>query len=160
MTTYLKEDFLKDAELVLEDSLDTDGAAAAIEASAAGSLLTVAQVIDVGDGLVEGYMIVDVDQIDIDEADELYNVQLQGTNVAAFATATLIIDLAQVNLGSGELVAAGTDEYDIGAAGDRFVVPFRNEQNGTVYRYLRVYQTIAGDGPSITDTIWLSIKRK
>ena len=160
MTTYLKEDFLYDADLVLEDSLDTNGDAAAITSSAAGSLLTVAQVIDVGDGLVEGYMIVDVDQIDIDEADELYNVQLQGTNVAAFATAALIIDLAQVNLGSGELVAAGTPAYDIGAAGDRFVVPFRNEQNGTVYRYLRVYQTIAGTGPSITDTIWLSIKRK
>ncbi len=63
MTTYLKEDFCYDADLVLEDSLDSNGDAAAITSSAAGSVLEVAQVIDLGDGLVEGYMIVDIDAI-------------------------------------------------------------------------------------------------
>jgi len=160
MTTYLKEDFLYDADLVLEDSLDTDGAPAAIAGadSYAGSVLAVDTVIDVGDGLVEGYMIVDVDAIDISAADELYIIKLQGNNDGDFATATTY-DLAQVSIGAGEVLANGTGGTDVGAAGDRFVVPFRNEQNGTVYRYVRCMQVLTGTLAEITDTIWLSIKR-
>jgi len=160
MTTYLKEDFLYDADLVLEDSLDTNGDAAAITSSAAGSVLEVAQVIDLGDGLVEGYMIVDVDAIAA-VVDALYIVTLQGSNVSPFATATTY-DLAQVNIGAGESLFNATAGNDAGSAGSRLIVPFRNEQDGTVYRYVRVYQTLSGssDTPSITDTIWLSIKRK
>ena len=161
MTTYLKEDFLFDADLVLEDSLDADGAPAAIAGadSYAGSVLAVDTVIDVGDGLVEGYMIVDVDAIVV-EVDALYIIKLQGNNDGDFADATAY-DLAQVNIGAGESLFNATEATDVGAAGSRFVVPFRNEQDGTVYRYVRVYQTLSGssDTESITDTIWLSIKR-
>jgi len=148
-----------DADLVLEDSLDTNGDAEAITSSAAGSLLTVAQIIDVGDGLVEGYMIVDVDAI-VEDTDALYAITLQGNNDGDFADATAY-DLAQVNIGAGESLFNATPATDVGAAGSRFVVPFRNEQDGTVYRYVRVYQTLSGgsDVESITDTIWLSIKR-
>lgn len=161
MTTTIKEDFVFDADLLLEDSLTSAGAVSAIVASQEGKVLDVAKVIDLGDGLVEGYMIVDIDAIDVAAADELYEIKLQGTNVAAFATAAAIVDLAQVNLGSGELVAAATAGADIGAAGNRFVVPFRNEQNGTVYRYVRAYAKIAnGDGETITYTAWLAMKRK
>ena len=159
MTTYLKEDFLKDAELVLEDSLDTDGVAAAITSSAAGSVLGVAQVIDLGDGLAEGYMIVDVDAIVVG-TDALYAITLQGNNDGDFANATTY-DLVQINIGAGESLFNATAGNDAGSAGSRLIVPFRNEQDGTVYRYVRVYQTLSGssDTPSITDTIWLSIKR-
>ena len=161
MTTYLKEDFLFDADLVLEDSLDANGDAAAITVSAAGSVLGDPQVIDLGDGLVEGYMIVDIDAIDVTTGeDQLYTIKLQGNNAAAF-TAALVVDLAHLQLGCGTLLVNATAGTDIGAAGNRFVVPFRNEQNGTVYRYVRAYQLIAdaSSGESITDTIWLSIKR-
>ena len=155
MTTYLKEDFLYDADLVLEDSLDSDGVAAAIEASAAGSVLGEAQVIDLGDGLAEGYMIVDVDAIVV-AADEDYTIKLQGTQTAAFDGADFV-DLAMLKLGHANALVG---DASAGAAGDRFVIPFRNEQNGEVYRYVRVYLEIAdGTGESITTTIWLSIKR-
>ena len=154
MTTYLKEDFLKDAELVLEDSLDTDGDAEAAESSAAGALLTVAQVIDLGDGLAEGYMIVDIDAIVV-ATDEDYTIKLQGTQTAAFG-GTDFVDLAMLKLGH---VDALVGDASAGAAGDRFVVPFRNEQNGEVYRYVRAYTLMSGTGESITATMWLSIKR-
>jgi len=162
MTTYLKEDFVFDADLVLEDSLDSAGAVSAIIASQAGTVLDVAKVIDLGDGVVEGYMIVDIDEILCSAADVLYEIWLQGSNVAAFATAGLIRNLAGLELGAGELLTNATATTgDQGAAGDRYVVPFRNVINGTVYRYVRVYQEIAnGTGETITDTIWLSIKRK
>jgi len=163
MTTYLKEDFLYDADLVLEDSLDTDGNAAAITGadSTAGALLTVAQIIDLGDGVIEGVMIVDIDEIDV-TTDEtlLYEIFLQGSQEAAFDTAGLERNLAAIELGCGTLLTNGTATTgDQGAAGDRYVIPFRNVINGTVYRYVRVMQETAGAGATITDTIWLSIKR-
>jgi len=156
MTTYLKEDFLYDADLVLEDSLDTNGDAAAIETSAAGSLLNVAQIIDVGDGLVEGYMIVDVDAIVVAD-DEDYTIKLQGTQTAAFDDPDFV-DLAMLKLGHADALVG---DASAGAAGDRFVIPFRNEQNGEVYRYVRAFTLMDADGvgESITATMWLSIKR-
>jgi hypothetical protein len=162
MTTYLKDDFVFDADLVLEDSLDSAGDVSAIVASQAGKVLDVAKIIDLGDGLVEGYMIVDIDAIVNTDADELYEIFLQGAQSATFATAGLVRNLAALELGSGELLTNATATTgDQGAAGDRYVVPFRNELNGEVFRYARVYQQIAnGTGGSITDTIWLSIKRK
>ena len=156
MTTYLKEDFLYDADLVLEDSLDTNGDAEAITSSAAGSLLTVAQIIDLGDGLVEGYMIVDIDAIVV-AADEDYTIKLQGTQTAAFDGEDFV-DLAMLKLGHADALVG---DASAGAAGDRFVIPFRNEQNGEVYRYVRAFTLMDADGvgESITATMWLSIKR-
>lgn len=162
MTTYLKEDFLYDDALLLEDSLDSAGAVSAIVASQVGKVLDVAQIIDLGDGLVEGYMIVDIDAILCSAADVLYEIFLQGAASATFATAGLVRNLAALELGAGELMTNATATTgDQGAAGDRYVVPFRNEINGTVYRYVRAYQEIAnGTGETITDTIWLALKRK
>ena len=161
MTTYLKEDFLYDADLVLEDSLDANGDAEGAVESAVGALLTVAQIVDLGDGVVEGYMIVDVDAIDVDATDLLYELWLQGAQSATFATAGLVRNLAGVELGEGTLLTNGTTGAgDQGEAGDRYVVPFRNVINGVVYRYVRFYQEIAtGTTPLLTSTVWLSIKR-
>jgi len=162
MTTYLKEDFIYDADLLLEDSLTSAGATSAIVASQEGKVLDVAKIIDLGDGLVEGYMIVDIDEILCSAADVLYEIFLQGAQSATFATAGLVRNLAALELGAGELLTNATATTgDQGAAGDRYVVPFRNEINGTVYRYVRAYQQIAnGTGETITDRIWLTLKRK
>jgi hypothetical protein len=161
MPTYLKEDFVYDADLLLEDSLTSAGAVSAIVASQEGKVLDVAKIIDLGDGLVEGYMIVDIDDIDCAAADELYEIYLQGAQSATFATAGLVRNLATLELGSGELLTNATATTgDQGADGERYVVPFRNEVAGVVYRYVRAYQLIAnGTGETITDRIWLSIPR-
>lgn len=162
MTTYLKEDFVYDANLLLEDSLDASGVASPIVASQEGKVLDVAKIVDLGDGLVEGNMIIDIDDIDVAAADELYQIFLQGSNSATFAVAGGIRNLAMLELGSGELLTNATATTgDQGADDERYVVPFRNEQGGTVYRYVRAYQEIAnGTGETITDRIWLSLKRK
>ena len=163
MTTYLKEDFLFDANLMLEDSLDSAGDVSAIVASQAGTLLDDETIIDLGDGVVEGYMIVDIDAIMVaTNENELYEIWLQGAQSSTFATAGLVRNLAGLELGPGTMLTNGTAATgDQGAAGDRYVIPFRNVINGTVYRYVRVYQELAdGTGETITDTIWLSIKRR
>lgn len=162
MTTYLKEDFVYDANLLLEDSLTSAGAVSAIVASQEGKVLDVAKIVDLGDGLVEGNMIIDIDDIDVAAADELYQIFLQGSQSATFATAGEIRNLAMLELGSGELLTNATATTgDQGADDERYVVPFRNEQGGTVYRYVRAYQEIAnGTGETITDRIWLALKHK
>lgn len=162
MTNYMKEDFVFDADMVLEDSLSSAGAADPIVASQAGKVLDVAKIIDLGDGLVEGYMIVDIDAIVTNAADLLYEIFLQGAQSATFATAGLVRNLAALELGAGELLTNATATTgDQGAAGDRYVVPFRNELNGEIFRYVRSYIQIAnGTGESITCTIWLTTKKK
>jgi hypothetical protein len=101
-------------------------------------------------------MIADIDAIEVG-TDEYYLLKVQGTNTAAFG-GTDIVDLAQVKLGHADTLVGGAA---IGAAGDRYVVPFRNEQYGTVFRYLRAYTLVYnGTAETITWTGWLSINRK
>lgn len=155
MTTYLKEDFLYDVDLALEDSLDSAGSVSAIIASQAGKLLDVATELDLGDGLVEGNMIVDIDAIELG-TDENYEIKLQGTNTTGFGSD--FVDLAMLELGHADTLV-GTAA--LGAAGDRYVVPFRNVKNGTVMRYVRAYIVVLnGTAETITYQAWLSIKRK
>lgn len=155
MTTYLKEDFLYDVDMALEDSLDSAGDTSAIIASQAGKLLDVATEIDLGDGRVEGYMVVDIDAIVV-TTDENYEIKLQGTNTSGFGSD--FVDLAMLELGHADTVVGTAAK---GVAGDRYVVPFRNVCNGTVMRYVRAYIVVLnGTGESITYQAWLSIKRK
>jgi len=155
MTTYLKEDFVYDDDLLLEDSLDSAGDSSPIVASQAGKVLDVATVRDLGDGVAEGYMVVDIDAIEIG-TDENYEIKLQGSQAGTFGTD--FIDLAMVELGHADTLVG---DQDVGAAGDRFVVPFRNVQNGEVWRYVRAYLNILnGTAETITTTIWLAIHRK
>jgi hypothetical protein len=155
MTTYLKEDFLYDADLLLEDSLNSSAASSPIVASQVGKVLDVAKQVDLGDGLVTGNMIVDVSDIEVG-TDENYEIKLQGTNTTGFGSD--FVTLSMVELGHADTVV-GTAA--IGADGDRYVVPFRNEQAGTVMRYVRAYLLILnGTAETITTKIWLTIKRQ
>lgn len=115
-----------DSELLLNS-------AGLVAASAAGS-----EVIDTGGGFTDGVIITDVSAIEVDTGDELYTFSLQGTNTAAFG-GTDIVDLVMFNMGDAA-VLVGDADLGIG----RVVTPFRNQFQETVYRYLRIYLTIAG----------------
>ena len=127
-------------------------AAALVAASADGSLI-----LDVGTGLVNADMVLDVTAMEIDSNDESYTVILEGSPDAAFGTAANITPLAMIVMGdhastAGALAAMGADDT-IG----RYVVPCRNERNGTTYRYLRIRTVVAGTiGTGINFTAWLS----
>jgi hypothetical protein len=41
----------------------------------------------------------------------------------------------------------------------RFAIPFRNERNGVIDRYLRLYTLIAGTTPSITFSAFLGLDK-
>ena len=121
---------MMDEELILKD-------AGLVAADAAAQVDSADQIVDLGAGLVEGHMIVDVTAIEIASNDEVYKISLQGSNSATFASG--IEDLAILELGALEVIGG-----DVDSTVGRYKVPFRTEKNGTVYRYARAYTDVAG----------------
>lgn len=113
-------------------------AAGLIAASAA-----VATVVDVGSASagIKGEIIIDLTALEVATGDEIYDIVLQGSTVAAFATDTAIVELCQMSLGD-----AATKRTDCNADDTvgRHILRFTNEKNGTFYRYLRLYTIVAG----------------
>lgn len=136
-----------DANLLLK-------AAALVAATADGTLE-----LDVGTGLLCGDMVIDATAIEVDSNDESYEIILQGSTVAGFGTAAAIVALTSITVGdkastrlAAGVLATGTDDVP-----GRFVVPFRNERNGTTYRYLRIKTIVAGTiATGINYSAWLA----
>jgi hypothetical protein len=119
-----------DNELILKD-------AGLVAADAAAQVGGSDQIVDLGAGLVEGHLVVDVTAIEIASNDEAYKISLQGSNSATFASG--IEDLAILELGALEAIGG-----DVDSTVGRYRVPFRTEKNGTVYRYVRAYTDVTG----------------
>ena len=100
------------------------------------STTTESTILDIGSGLVDGYIVLDVSAVETATGDEKYTVHLEGSNVAAMTSGSVTL----ANIPLGNLTAPA----DAATATGRFVVPFRNEQNGTTYRYVRIYTLVAG----------------
>lgn len=93
-------------------------------------------ILDLGAGIVDGFLVLDVSAVEVASNDEIYLVCLEGSNVAGMASGS--VTLAQIEMGNS------TAPADADTATGRFAIPFRNEQNGTVYRYVRLYTEVAG----------------
>jgi len=106
-------------------------AAGLLAASADGSIL------DLGAGLVDGYLVIDLSACEVATGDEIYTVSLEGSNVAAMSSGSVCLAKKVF----GNLVVPM--DAALSAAG-RYVVPFRNEEGGTIYRYVRLSTLIAG----------------
>jgi hypothetical protein len=106
-------------------------AAGLVAASAAGSVI-----LDLGDGLMEADMVIDVTALEVATGDEIYTISLEGSSVAAMSSGS--VELAKITLGNNPAPS------DADTSTGRHVVPIRNELNGTLYRYVRVYTTVAG----------------
>lgn len=123
-------------------------ASAAVTSSAAGSLI-----LDLGDALMEGTVVIDVSAMDIVSNDEQYDIVMQGSPDATFGTAGNIVELGSITLGCKEAKRTDGDADDTTG---RFLLNVLNVRNGTVYRYFRLYTVVAGTTPTITYKAWLS----
>jgi hypothetical protein len=132
-------------------------AAALVGASANGTLI-----LDVGGGgltpgMIDADLVVDVTALEIDSSDESYDISVQGSPDATFATAGNIVTLGGVTVGHSSstrltLLLQGTNDVP-----GRFIVPIRNEKNGTTYRYLRIRTVVVGTvATGINYTAWLA----
>lgn len=110
-------------------------AAGAVAASADGTLI-----VDVGNGLVDAAFVVDVSAIEVDSADELYTIYVEGSPDANFGTAGNIAVVGMMKLGAATPMAPQGFADTVG----RYMVPVRNERNGTTYRYIRIRTVVAG----------------
>ena len=113
-----------------DDALEMK-AAGLVAASADGSIL------DLGDGLFDGFLVVDVSAVEIATGDEIYTVSVEGSSVAAMTS--LSVCLAKKVFGN--LVVPMDAAL---SAANRYVIPFRNEEGGVVQRYVRLSTLVAG----------------
>lgn len=102
---------MKDAGLVAAD------AAATVDSSA--------KIVNPGAGLIEGKLIVDVSAVEIADNDEVYKISLQGSSESDFSDT--YEGLAILELGAKEVIGGDQD-----SGTGRYIVPFRNEKNGTI----------------------------
>jgi len=123
MSEYTQHTF--DAALVLK-------AAGLVAATANGSLI-----VDIGSGFVDADVVIDLTACEIASGDEIYTVSIEGSNDATMATGSVCLGRKVF----GNLVVPM--DAALSAAG-RYVLCFRNEENGTLYRYVRVHTTVAG----------------
>jgi hypothetical protein len=125
-----------------------------VAASAAAQVASANKILNVGDSLLKGKLVVDVSAIEIASNDEEYDIILEGSSSATFASD--IENLAQLNLGATEVRQGGTVDSLVG----RYNVPFTNEKAGQVYKYLRAYTVVAGTiATGINYTAFLDINR-
>ena len=113
-----------------------DDALSLKDAGLVATTTTESTIVDLGAGIVDGYLVLDVSAVEVASTDEKYTVHLEGSNVAAMTSGS--VTLCNIPLGNE------TAPADADTATGRFVVPFRNEQNGTIYRYVRIYTLVAG----------------
>lgn len=124
--------------------------AGAVTSSAAAQVASAAKILDMGAGRFDGTVVFDVSAIDIASNDEVYDLIIQGSNSATFASG--VENLAQLNLAAAAVRDGGGQASTVG----RYELGVTNEQADVVYRYVRAYTKVAGTTPSINYTAFLS----
>lgn len=130
--------------------LYADAAAVATATTTTGSLIA-----DLGDGLVSGEMVIDINSLAVANADNIYTMILQGSNSATFANT--IVDLCRVVV--GHATATGESTSTSVATFKRIIQGFTNTKLGVVYRYARFRFITAGTAPSFDPECYLSLNR-
>lgn len=123
--------------------------AGVLKADAAATVGGSAAVVNVGPAFVEGVVNVDVSAIEVDSADDMYTIQIQGSADSAF---TAPVNLATLQLGHTTALG-GPATSTVG----RYAVRFQNEKNGVIYPYLRAYTDVSGAAVAtgINYTAWI-----
>lgn len=120
-----------DADLELKDA----GAIAAAGPTY-GTVGGVARILDLGDGLVEGDIIIDVSACEVDSDDENYALFAEVSSTANFASD--VYALAAIMLGSAGTAKGDNLIGDTDMGVGRYRLPFVNEiADGVTKRYMR-----------------------
>lgn len=118
------------SQYTYDDALELK-AAGLVAASVDGSI------VDLGSGLVDGFIVIDMTACEIASGNEIYTISLEGSNVAAMDSGSVCLAKKVF----GNLVVPM--DAALSASG-RYVIPFRNEEGGTTFRYVRLSTLVAG----------------
>lgn len=124
-------DFTPDADFLLKD-------AGLVAADAAAQVSGSDKIVDLGLSRIDGRVIVDVTAIEVASGNEAYAIKTQFSNSATFATG--VIGGTQIELGDSSVLIGESADSAVG----RYEIPFCNEINGTLYRYMRLYTDVQG----------------
>lgn len=127
-----KHSYVFDTNLEMKD-------AGLVASSAAATVDSAAKILDLGAGLVEGTVVVDVTAIEVADGNEKYEIEWQLSSDSDFGTAANIRCASVLKLGDSSVNGSGAD-----SAAARYLLPVCNEFAGTLYRYARLYTRIAG----------------
>jgi hypothetical protein len=143
MYSHLANTF--DALLELKD------AGAVTVTNTAGTVNSVARVLDIGDAFFDGTLNVAVSAVKVSAADEVYTVVLQASDSPTFASG--VVNVATAVFGKATPAGIGADSV----AGDQVSIPVNGSLNGrTTGRYLRIMTRVAGTSPSINFKAWIT----
>jgi hypothetical protein len=106
------------------------------DAGLVASTTTETTIVDLGAGFVDGFLVVDVTACEVDSSNEIFDICLEGSNVAAMGSGS--VQLSRFRMGYVSAPA------DASTSTGRFIIPITNEQNGTCYRYVRLYTFVSG----------------
>ena len=124
---------------IYDDLLQLNDTIVATTTSAAGTIDGTAKIVDLG-GYTEGTVVLDVSATTeaFAAADgQWLEIILQGSTSATFAApGTNKRNLATIGMGANGIRSGGQGTWD--ATSKRVILPFNNEHNGTVYRYVRI----------------------
>ncbi len=133
--------FTFDANLEFKD-------AGLVAADAAAQVDGSNKIVDLGEGHFVGAMVIDVSAIETASTDERYDITIQLSDSATFASG--IVDAAVLPLGHATPLSGDTTSTT-----GRYVLYFHNELNGTWYRYARVFTDVTGTvATGINYTAW------
>lgn len=126
---------------MIDVTLKLEDGTAEKTSSGYGEVDSSAQVIDLGDGLIRGNVIIDVSALAMADNDELYKIVLLGGSDESFTTE---VSLCALELGVREEIEDSLDSK-LG----RYTMAFQNEKAGVIYPYVRIRHVISGSTPSI-----------
>lgn len=129
--------FTFDVDLEMKD-------AGLVAADAAWGVGGSAKVLDVGAGRFCGQCVMDISAMEIASGDERYDLLIQGSNSATFASDIAILAALPVGDGSTIGAAYAGSGVDVDDAPGRYVLPFTNERNNIYYRYIRGFTVVTG----------------
>ena len=109
---------------------------------------------DTGGGRTRGDVVVNVYAVPNILASTKFTMRLQGGKNSSFSTG---YDLQILELGDKTQLTGGMSLATADLSTGRYILPFTNDIDGTVYRYLRHYITLAGTvGTGIQYEVYLS----
>lgn len=150
-------DRTQDADLLLKDA----GLIAADDICQVGGS---DKIVDVGAAHFQGDLVIDVTACEIDSANEVYRVTLQGSTSATFASVVVPLQTIQFGATSGTVLGTSLG-YDKDVTTGRYILPVHNfgyttagdAGTGTYFRYLRLVVDVGGTiATGINFTAWLS----
>lgn len=130
--------------------------------TASGYVNQLQQQVDIGVGLWEGRLSLELSALDLSSGDETYRLFLLGSNDPAFGNGNVEIlatqDFAAATAGRllPTVAPASNPAPPATRQSGRFVVPVTNLRGTFLFRYLQLYAQLAGTTPSITLSAWLA----